>query len=127
MKVAQIPLFVSALISGIAAMGCWVLTQGDAAITQQQAPITLLIMGLASAVFVLLLVSAAFLRNRTQGIRSIFTRAFFLIGACGTLVMLFFIVTSKGMILKFGPSPTILLSAFALSALLFWPRKSAMV
>jgi hypothetical protein len=126
MKVGEITLFVGALISGVAAMGCWVLTQRDAAITKQHGLMTFLIMWLATVVSVLLLGGAAFLRSRTQGIRAVVARALFLIGTCGTLVLFLFVVTSKGMVLKLGPLPLILKVAFALSALVFWPRNSAM-
>ena len=123
MKTSQIALFVGALVSGAVAMGCWVLTQGDAAITPQEGPVTVLIMCVTSVLFLSLLTSAAFLRSRTQGKGSIVTRALFLIGTCGTLVLLLFVATSKGKVFKLGPLPMTLLGIFILSALVFWPRK----
>ena len=122
MKPAQIALFAGALISGMVAMGCWILTQADAAITKGEAPSVFLLMVVTSVGFVFLLAGAAFLRYRALGIYSVAARTLFLVGNCGILVLLFFAATSRGRIFRFGPLPLALLITFASLSLLFRHR-----
>jgi hypothetical protein len=119
MKILHRILFAIALVCGIAAMGCWVLTQADAAITKEEGPATVLIMSLSSVLFVLLHATSAILSNREQGASAIITRTLFLMGLCGVLVILLFVATSVGRIFLFGPLPTALLLMSISCALLF--------
>jgi hypothetical protein len=119
MKIFHRILFAIALVCGIAAMGCWVLTQADAAITKEEGPATVLIMRLSSVLFVLLHATSAVLSNREQGASAIITRTLFLMGLCGVLVILLFVATSVGRIFLFGPRPTVLLLVSISCALLF--------
>ena len=112
MKFLHSGLFAIALVCGIAAMGCWVLTQADAGISKEQGPVIILIVCLSSILFLLPLALSAYLRNKMEGTRSIAVRTVFLVGVCGILVVLFFVVTSRGLIFKFGPFSYILLGAF---------------
>jgi hypothetical protein len=119
MKILQAGLFIVALVCGIAAMGCWIFTQSDAGIPRQEGPLILVIMCLSSVFFVTSLAASAFLQNRMEGARSVARRALFLVGICGILVLLFFIVSSRAMIFKFGPLPSVLLGTFIGLALFF--------
>jgi hypothetical protein len=123
MKILHGILFAVALVCGIAAMGCWVLTQADAAITKEEVPATILIMRLSSVLFVSLHATSAFLSNRGQGANAIITRTLFLMGLCGVLVVLIFVATSIGRIFLFGPLPTVLLLVSISCALLFRQKK----
>lgn len=108
-------------------MGCWVLTQADAAITKEEGRLTVLIMVFSLAFFALTLGTSAFLAKRAQGFHAIVRRMLFLVGLFGSLVVLFFVATSRGKIFLFSPLPSILLSLFVLSALFFRPRKTALL
>lgn len=119
MKILHGVLFAVALVCGIAAMGCWVLTQADAAITKEEGPTTILIMRLSSVLFVLVHATSVFLSNQGQGASAIIARALFLMGLCGVLVVLVFVATSVGRIFLFGPLPTVLLLVSISCALLF--------
>jgi len=119
MKIIHRMLFAVALICGIASMGCWVLTQADAAITKEEGPATILIMRLSFALFVLLHATSAFLSNKRGGASAILTRTLFLMGLCGVLVVLLFVATSVGRIFLFGPLPAVLLLMSISCALLF--------
>lgn len=102
-------------------MGCWILTQSDAGITKEEAPVNLFVMCLTLLLFVFLPSTNSLLQCRRRGLRSVLARAMFLVGTSGILV-LFFTVTSKGLVFKFGPLPAVLLVTFALSAMVFRPR-----
>jgi fucose 4-O-acetylase-like acetyltransferase len=125
MKLIHRALFAVALLCGITAMGSWVLTQGDAAITKEEVPMILLIMSLSSVLFVLLHATSAFLANKGKGVRAIVTRTLFLMGLCGVVVVLFFVATSVGRIFLFGPLPTVLPLVSISCALLFRPNRIA--
>lgn len=125
MRILHTALFIVALICGTAAMGCWILTQADATITKEQGPITILIMSLSSALFVLALAISALLANKGMGIRTIVAKTLFLMGLCGVLVVLFFVATSVGRIFLFGPLPSLLLLVSISCALLFRRKKIA--
>jgi hypothetical protein len=123
MKILHRILFAVALVCGIAAMGCWVLTQGDAAITKAEVPMTLVIMSLSSVLFVLLYATSAFSANKGKGVRAIVTRTLFLMGLCRVLVVLFFVAFSFGRIFLLGPLPTVLLLVSIPCALLFRQKR----
>jgi len=125
MKILHGILFAVALICGIAAMGCWVLTQSDAAITKEQGPMTILIMSLSSVLFVLVLATSAFLSHKGRGGRTTIIRTLYQMGLCGALVVLFFAATSVGRIFLFGPLPTVLLLVSISCALLFRQKRIA--
>jgi hypothetical protein len=125
MKILRGILFAVALICGIAAMGCWVLTQSDAAIPRGQGPLTTLIMSLSSVLFALLHATSAFLSDKGKGVRAIIFSTIYLMGVCGVLVVLFFVMTSVGRIFLFGPLPTVLLVVSIFSALLFRQKRIA--
>ncbi len=125
MKLIHRALFTVALLCGITALGCWVLTQGDAAITKEEVPMTLLIMSLSSVLFVLLHATSEFLANKGKGVRAIVARMLFLMGLCGVVVVLFFVATSVGRIFLFGPLPTVLLLVSIACALLFRQKRIA--
>lgn len=125
MRILHGIMFAVALVCGIAAMGCWVLTQADAAITKEQRPMTIFIMSLSSVLFVLVHATSAFLSNKGTGVRTIITRTLFLMGLCGVLVVLFFVAVSVGRIFLFGPLPAVLLLASISCALLFRQKRIA--
>ena len=122
MTVLQIALFIGGCISGTVSMGSWLLTQTDAGITKEEAPVNLFVMCLTLLLFVFLLSTISLLQCRRRGLRSVLARAMFLVGTSGILVVLFFTVTSKGLVFKFGPLPALLLVTFGLSAWVFRPR-----
>jgi hypothetical protein len=122
MSIRNFMLFAVATLSGIGAMGCWVLTQADAAITLHRGSTVLLVMISCVLLFGTALSVSAFAATRRHGARAFISRTMFLVGLFGTITLLFFVVSSWGKIFFFGPIPTVLLSAFLLLALFFRPR-----
>jgi hypothetical protein len=120
MKLVHGGLIAIALFCGITGAAAWVLrTEGE--FTNEQGPAAYLIMGICTVFFFAALGISAGLRNRIDGIRSITIRTLFLCGICGPLVVLFFLLTSRG--LRIGILPYCLAGAFACGALLFRRRE----
>ena len=102
-------------------MGCWLLTEADAAITPKEGPAVVLI-GCAAGLFsVGILLLTAFLQDKNAGTLAVTNRSLFFSGCCGVLVDLFFVFTSRGTILQFGPVPGVLSGVFVLLILAFGP------
>src|ERR1700747_1050546 len=74
-------------------------------------------MGVCSVLVFAALGISAGLRNRIDGIHSIAIRTLFLCGICGLLVLLFFLLTSRGF--RIGILPYCLVGAVVCGALLF--------
>ena len=111
---------------GICAIGCWLLTQSDAAFTPQEGPTVLVIFVSGVLLFFGALLVSARSTAKKQGTHAVVRRMIFLVGVCGTVAVLFFVVKSWGKIFLFGPVPAVLLSVFVLLALLplfFRPKK----
>jgi peptidoglycan/LPS O-acetylase OafA/YrhL len=125
MSIRNYLLFVVAILSGVGALGCWVLTQADAAITPKEGPIVVLLMVGCILLFGMTLFLSAFFATRGRGTLAVIRRTMFLVGLVGIVVLFFFVVTSWGRIFFFGPTPTVLLAIFVLLALVFRPRRIA--
>lgn len=118
MSIRDFLLCVLGTFGGICAMGCWVLTQSDAAYTPQERPTVLAIFVSGVLLFFGMLLVPARSETKKQGTHDFVRRMIFLVGVCGTVTVLFFVATSWGKIFLFGPVPTVLLSVFVLLALL---------
>jgi len=120
MKLVHGGLIAVALFVGITGVGTWVL-RSEGGFTKEQGPAAYVIMGMCSVFFVAALGISARLRNGIDGINSIAVRTLFLCGICGLLVLLFFLLTSRG--LRIGILPYCLVGALACGALLFGRRE----
>jgi hypothetical protein len=116
MKLVHGGLIAVALFFGITGGRTWVV-RSEGGVTKEQDPAAFVIMGVCSVCFFAALGISAGLRNRRDGIYSIANRALFLCGICGLLVLLFFLLASRG--LRIGILPYCLVGAFACGALLF--------
>jgi hypothetical protein len=120
MKLVLGGLIAVAFFVGITGVGTWVL-RSEGEFTKEQGPAAYVIMGMCSVFFVAALGISAGLRNGTDGINSIAIRTLFLCGICGVLVLLFFLLTSRG--LRIGILPYCLVGALVCGALLFRRRE----
>ena len=107
----------------ICAMGCWLLTESDAGFTPQEAPTVLLMFVTGVLLFGGTLFVSARSAEKQRGTHAVVRRMIFLVGVCGTVAVLFFVVRSWGKIFLFGPIPAVLLSIFVLLALFFRPKR----
>jgi Ca2+/Na+ antiporter len=119
-RIVRRGLFTVAVFCGGAAMGCWLLTQADAAITPQEGPRTVATLLGSSLAFLTTLAGSSFLGHRKQGIRAVLRSTVFLVGTCGLCVLVFFVVTSRGLIFKFGALPFFVLLVSLACVALFW-------
>ena len=119
-RIVRRGLFTVAVVCGGAAMGLWVLTQSDAGITPQEGPRTLAIMFGSSIAFVAALTGSAFLAHQKKGFRIVLRCSLFLIGVGGLSVLVFFVLTSRGLIFGFGPLPLTVLLISLICVALFW-------
>jgi hypothetical protein len=108
-RIVRSALFAVAVLSGGASMGCWLLTQSDAGITPQEGPATIALLYSFFFAFLAVLGYSSYLGHRKESLHSILRSLFFLIGVSGFSVMLFFTLTSRGLIFKFGPVPFLVL------------------
>jgi hypothetical protein len=120
MKLVHGGLIAVALFFGITGVGTWVV-RSEGGLTTEEGPAAYLIMGTCSVLFFAALGISAGLRNKIDGIHSIAIRTLFLCGVCGLLVLLFFLLTSRG--LRIGILPYCFVGALACGALLFRRRE----
>jgi hypothetical protein len=110
-------------LGGITSFGCWMLTQTDAAFTPKEGPEVLLVFVIGILVFFGMQYIAARSLDETKDFGARVRRTLFLIGTCGAIAVLFFVVISFGMIFLFGPVPVVLLIAFGILAIAFRPKE----
>jgi uncharacterized membrane protein len=103
----------------IAAMGCWLLTHADAAITREQVPTTIFVERLSAVLFVLINAASTWLSHKRAWGFAVLKKALYLMGLRGVLVVLFYVATSVGKIFLFGHLPTVLLLVSIACVLLF--------
>ena len=96
MSIRDFLLCVLGTFGGICAMGCWVLTQSDAAFTPQEGPTVLAIFVSGVLLFFGMLLVSGRSATKKQGTHAIVGRVIFLVGVCGTVVVFFFVATSWG-------------------------------
>jgi hypothetical protein len=113
-------LFLIAIFSGGAAMGCWLLTQSDAGVAPNEGAVIVATLFCSPIAFLAALVGSSFLANRKQGLPTVLRSTLFLIGVCGLCVLAFFVVSSRGAIFLFGPLPSIVLLISLLCVTSFW-------
>ena len=120
MKLVHGGLIAVALFFGITGGGAWVV-RSEGGFTKEQDPAAFVIMGVCGVLFFAALGISAGLRNRMDGFYSIGIRALFLCSICGFIVLLFFLLTSRG--LRMGIIPYCLVAAVACGVLLFRRRE----
>ena len=101
-------------------MGCWLLTQSDAGITPQEGPTVIATLFASMLAFLAALAGSTFLGHRKHGLRVVLRNSLLLAGTGGLCVLVFFIVTSKGLIFRFGALPSVVLIVSAVFVVLFW-------
>ena len=119
-------LYLTAVLCGIAAMGCWVLTRSDAAFAKEQGPATLGLMMGSICVLLLAIAVSAYCARRKGGSPCILREALFLTGVCGFFALLYFVVVSRGALFGFGAFPFVLLFATVTLAALFGRQRKVL-
>ncbi len=99
MTLSSMVLGVGAFLCGIRAMGYWLILQlGGLAPGQRGGPT--LVLWSSVALFLALSAAAAYLAERSRGVRAVGCKALFFMGAYGLPCIALFTLTSKGEILK---------------------------